>query len=725
VMCCSQHITLMLVLQFNFEINIFKSIKNLASSFGESLAEMTASMLQILHPKYRPDIDGLRAVAVLAVVSFHAFPSLLSGGFIGVDVFFVISGYLISTIIFENLDKNTFSFTDFYVRRIKRIFPALILVLVASYVFGWLVLTADEYKQLGKHIAAGAGFTSNLILWSEAGYFDNSAETKPLLNLWSLSIEEQFYIVWPFVLWLSWRLRVNVIFITVTVACVSFYLNIKGVKNDQIGVFYSPLTRFWELLSGSLLAWYSINKINFFSKSDSTIYILFSKLFYKNYQKNKKFLSNFTAFIGFIFLTYGFLSINKNTSFPGFWAIIPVMGAIFVILAGPKAWINHKILSSRIFVWFGLISYPLYLWHWPLLAFARIISGDIPSSSIRILVIFLSIVLAWLTYALIERPIRFGKGGKIKVLALIVIIAIVGYTGYNAYDRDGLKFRKVERLHGFTKHLDWQIPDTEGCSKKFNIFPCQISKESVRLMIIGDSHAGHLYPGLVKIVRDDIGIFTGGTCTPLRDVKMYVNNNQASHPCATNDYISKNLNSLDANPTVDIIILSSFWRPALTGQFLNQKERSFWGGIRLISNLPDEANLPSDELVYRGLKRTIGDLLVRKKEVILVRDTPDFEKDIRDECLKRFSITASFDCKLPRSTFDNQRVKENQLINKLVSDFPELKVYDPFDILCNYSVCHLVKNGMPLYRDQHHLSVYGSYLVGSSIVEKYLPDLKR
>lgn len=218
------------------------------------------------HPKYRPDVDGLRAIAVLAVVFFHAFPSLIRGGFVGVDVFFVISGYLISTIIFENLDRGTFSFSEFYARRIKRIFPALILVLVACFVFGWFVLLADEYKQLGKHIAASAGFISNIIFWNEAGYFDNAQETKPLLHLWSLGIEEQFYILWPLVIWVIWKRKFNLLTITFFLAIASFMLNLKGVQQDAVATFYSPQTRFWELLSGSLLAWTAVYKKLEFAK---------------------------------------------------------------------------------------------------------------------------------------------------------------------------------------------------------------------------------------------------------------------------------------------------------------------------------------------------------------------------------------------------------------------------------------------------------------------------
>src|SRR5260370_40148903 len=161
----------------------------------------------LTHPKYRPDIDGLRAVAVLLVVGFHAFPDWVKGGFIGVDIFFVISGFLISTIIFENLERNSFSFIAFYSRRIRRIFPALLVVLIAAFAIGRFTLLPDEYRQLGKHIAGGAGFVANFVLWNESGYFDRAAETKPLPHLWSLGIEEQFYIVFPLLLWLAWQRR--------------------------------------------------------------------------------------------------------------------------------------------------------------------------------------------------------------------------------------------------------------------------------------------------------------------------------------------------------------------------------------------------------------------------------------------------------------------------------------------------------------------------------------
>ena len=183
---------------------------------------MKNNLADPIHPKYRADIDGLRAIAVLSVVGFHAFPARLVGGFIGVDIFFVISGFLISTIIFSNLERGYFDLIDFYSRRIKRIFPSLLVVLLSCLLFGWFVLLANEYRQLGKHTAAGAGFISNLVFWNESGYFDSDSDTKPLLHLWSLGIEEQFYLIWPLVLFICWKIRQRLLVVTALVLLISF-----------------------------------------------------------------------------------------------------------------------------------------------------------------------------------------------------------------------------------------------------------------------------------------------------------------------------------------------------------------------------------------------------------------------------------------------------------------------------------------------------------------------
>lgn len=422
-------------------------VTNLSLSSGNNQQGRSVTQSTLSHPKYRPDIDGLRAVSVLAVVIFHAFPELLKGGFIGVDVFFVISGYLISTILFENLAKGTFSFTEFYARRIKRIFPALFLVLITCFVIGWFTLPAAEFKQLGKHILSGAGFLSNITLWNEAGYFDTSAEVKPLLHLWSLGIEEQFYFFWPIILWICWKQKLNLLAITVLFIAISFYLNVTGIRNDQVATFYSPQTRFWELLCGSLLAWLTLYKREAFT-SFAAKFDLWIASFNRsaNNQNNKNTLANFLSIFGLILLVYGFLRINKELSFPGKWALVPVLASVFLISAGTKAWVNQHVLSHRIVVWFGLISFPLYLWHWPLLSFARIIDSEIPSVTVRLLAVILSVLLAWLTYRFIETPIRTANHNKIKVSVLVILVTIAGAMGLVTFLKDGLGFRAFSRF---------------------------------------------------------------------------------------------------------------------------------------------------------------------------------------------------------------------------------------------------------------------------------------
>lgn len=429
-----------------------------------SQTEMTTPTPHLSHPKYRPDIDGLRAVAVLSVVAFHAFPAWMKGGFIGVDVFFVISGFLISTIIFENLDRGTFSFAEFYARRIKRIFPALIVVLSACLIFGWFSLLPEELNQLGKHILGGAGFVSNLVLWSESGYFDNSAETKPLLHLWSLGIEEQFYIVWPFLVVAAWRRRLNIFYVTISLLIASFALNIWLIHTNPVATFYSPLTRFWELLCGSLLALYAVRKGNT-SILKSQVLTTKENLSFRLGQiiTNIFVTPSLISFVGLGLLIGGFYLINKNLEFPGYWALMPIFGSVLIIVAGPNAWLNRKILSTKIFVWFGLISFPLYLWHWPLLSFGRILYFDTPPLKYRILAVLLSVLLAWLTMKFVERPLRFGlKKSSLKVFvlsSLLFSLAFLGAVFFNSNFQDTHSFEKlsVKRKgeHAIGTSLTW------------------------------------------------------------------------------------------------------------------------------------------------------------------------------------------------------------------------------------------------------------------------------
>ena len=534
-----------------------------------------ADQTHLAHPKYRADIDGLRAIAVLSVVGFHAFPFWVQGGFIGVDIFFVISGFLISSIIFENLHRDSFSFIEFYSRRIKRIFPALLVVLTASFVFGWIVLFPDEYRLLGKHIFGGATFIENFFYWRESGYFDNAADTKPLLHLWTLAIEEQYYIIWPLLLWFAWKKRFNLLTIAIAVAITSFALNIGKVHSDTVAAFYSPQTRFWELMAGSILAYIKLYKQSKFDAWLSAV------VYEKASDASSATVNNIQSLLGAALIGAGILVIKKEFSFPGWWAVLPTLGAVLIISAGPHAWFNRAILSRKILVWFGLISYPLYLWHWPLLSFAKIEESGIPSRGIRIAVVAISIVLAWLTYSLIEKPIRFGKYSNAKTITLIVFMAIVGFVGYTSYSLGGLPFRfknQMEFLEYFDNSLpEWKYFEKMGLLEKTrndcNFYDIQkyrigavtriplaeINKscytrditKANSVFIWGDSHAQQLYFGLSQNLPKDWQILqvASSGCPP--------NANPITDP--TIDYCSKsNLFALNAikNTKPNIVIVA-------------------------------------------------------------------------------------------------------------------------------------------------------------------------
>lgn len=398
---------------------------------------MKTNQTQLLHPEYRPDIDGLRAVAVLAVVIFHAFPSSLKGGFIGVDIFFVISGFLISTIIYKGLQTGTFSFVDFYSRRVRRIFPALLVVISATFAFGFFILSADEFSRLGKLVAAGIGFIANLVLWSEAGYFDAETATKPLLHLWSLGIEEQFYVIWPLLLLFAWKRKFKLLAVISIVLLLSFIINILGIRNDPVATFYSPLTRIWELLFGSLLAWVMVFRKESFTYLNSEMNIYLSSMNFITKTRYERLFPNFLSTTGIILFLIGFLKISEESYFPGFWALIPTFGTVLIIMAGTEAWINKKILSNKVAVWFGLISYPLYLWHWPLLSYGRIFYDKTPPSGFRWVAILLSILLAWLTVKYIEKPLRYSKKkSRSKVIYLSGFAMFMIFTGLLVSETD-------------------------------------------------------------------------------------------------------------------------------------------------------------------------------------------------------------------------------------------------------------------------------------------------
>ena len=656
-------------------------------------------MVKLIHPKYRADIDGLRAIAVLSVVLFHAFPTLqlsifpslhIAGGFIGVDIFFVISGFLISTIIFDNLEKGSFSFVEFYSRRIKRIFPALLLVLITCFAFGWFALLADEYKQLGKHIAGGAGFVSNFVFWNESGYFDNTAETKPLLHLWTLGIEEQFYIIWPLLLWAAWKGKFNLLTITLVIATISFVLNIKGVRTDPVATFYSPQTRFWELLIGSILAYVTLYKPNIFPAEKLNAF-LNTIIYSHSAQANPNTFRNIQSFIGTALIVTGLLTITKEGYFPGTLALLPTLGAVLIISAGQQALVNRLILSNRILVWFGLISFPLYLWHWPLLSFARIVESETPTINIRIAVVVISIVLAWLTYKFIEKPIRFGRFGNVKTIVLAALMVIVGTAGYFVYIHAEEKAPKL--ISEAMDNCIQNFPDWTTITDR----PCIIQpKTHNAIAIIGDSHAAQLFPGMSEILapNEGIAVFNASCAAPYINVTTLLKENIKLRE---RNYQLMNLG-------YDYIIKD----PAIKTVVLAHNPYCSYGDAQDKTNLADK---DFNHVLKEGMKRTFSALIAANKQIVVLFDNPSLPFDPKLCVARPFRLTQKNDhCSFPRKIFDSNVVYSNyrSLVESTIINYPQIKTLNLSELLCDKANCYASKNGQLLYSDKSHLSDAGS-----------------
>ena len=671
---------------------------------------------QLTHPRYRADIDGLRAIAVLSVVGFHAFPGLMRGGFVGVDVFFVISGFLISSIILPNLGAGGFSFAAFYSRRIKRIFPALIIVLATCYVIGWFVLLSGEYAQLGKHIFAGAGFASNFILWSESGYFDNAADTKPLLHLWSLGIEEQFYIAWPLLLWWGWKRRCSLLWLTLTLLAASFVFNVYRIRADQVGVFYSPLTRMWQLLAGATLAYLSLHGVDMYSAVRGRMVRVIGVSGFSNAQ----------SLFGAAAIAIGILVISTDRLFPGWWALLPTLGACLLIAAGPAAIVNRTLLANRVLVWFGLISYPLYLWHWPLLSFARIVESARPDRSIRIAAVLASIGLAWLTYRFIEMPIRRGGGAVAKVIVLVVLMVVVALVGYDLYRREGFPLRENQEI---ANQFIGKFPESLGCvanhpyaeGASCYASPKQYAKT---VLVLGDSHGEAFAPGFVRAFEGgrlpyNLLIVAKGGCMPFANTEFFQDTGMP-HECRK-VFLGALNNAISDKEIVSVIIIARHaWRVETRGFGEIEKDESPHSWHYSYDNGRVTTKL-SSEAYSLGLADTLNLLTRAGKQVIFVDQLPELGFEPK-ACVRR-SISQFFKsggedgrCEVSVAAVEQRQARYRKIVASVLPQFPQVGRFDPTPYLCHDGRCSPMQGGRMMYRDDDHISAMGAEFLAAEIV---------
>jgi len=636
------------------------------------------AQINISHLPYRPDIDGLRALAVLSVVLFHAFPEIIHGGFIGVDIFFVISGYLISSIIFKGLDSGSFSFTNFYIRRIKRIFPALIGVLISCLAFGWFSLLSDEFQHLGKHTFGASTFTNNFMFWSESGYFDNNSNTKPLLHLWSLSIEEQFYLLWPLLLWwiYKWKAHLGKILLGLVVGFTVLHFYI--FHPDRVAAFYAPYARFFELIFGASVAY---NHLKLKTKV--------------THSSNKRFKS-IQSFIGLGLILIGIHIITKESHFPGWYALLsPVLGAVLIIDSPQDSFINKHLFSNKVMVWIGLVSYPLYLWHWPLLSFGYIIESQMPTLGIRIALIILAMILATLTYYFIEKPIRFGnaKTWKRKVIFLLLLMIALGAIGGVIYKKNGLIQRKaaspVIKYQGDTGHvLFHHYPyqhfylctpqNIQDAALRWNgAIRCFQSKKDqpIDVAIVGDSHAEHLFIGLSEALPSKNIVYYSRPTLPI------LGNKEFNHVF---DYVLSNEN-------IKIIVLDAYWA--------NRKNE-----------------LPKDTSLLDGLTNTAHAFQSNNKHTVIIDDVPVFSFDPK-QCKFSRPLSSKNNCIEDKKYFDRKYQIYIPTI-ELLKKNKEITVINTVPLFCNDQNCSMEKNGKLLYRDDQHLNIEGSRYIGKFIADE-------
>ncbi|MBT4732603.1 acyltransferase [Candidatus Woesearchaeota archaeon] len=660
------------------------NLKNKKSFIGEHLQKAHLSKND-----YRPDLDALRGIAVLAVIIFHAFPSLIPGGFVGVDIFFVISGYIISKHIVEQLGCGNFQIKEFYKRRIKRIFPALILVLLFVIIIGWVVLTPGEYELIGRSIAGGAAFAANFVFWHEAGYFDTAANTKPLLHLWSLGVEEQFYIFWPIVIstiYVKYKQHFGQILLALTT--LSLIYSVFLVQNNTVADFYSPLTRFWELSLGSIIAYQEKN--NRLHLSSQIIRLL--------------------PIVGIILIISSFFIIEKNYKFPGSWALLPTIGTGMLIYSGTLGSSFNKIfLSSPVLIWIGLISYPLYLWHWPLLVFSRIMNSDSLSTEASILTLAISFFLAWVTYKYVELNIRFTNKQKYTTI-LIIIMIIIFILGVAIKKMDGFKFRMNSVLSGDVSTLilgadreklfnTCGLPLDDVDKYQFCLSSNTINKASIA--VIGDSKSEALFYGIAREVPNDINAILIGSVRP-----PHVNKKQVKNQLAVDTILEQN--------SIKTVIIAN----ALRSIFKIDSDTGF---------IKPNANHKTKDWIHR-YSNMIKKFEESGKKVIFVIDNPTLP-DPRNCISGGMTSSALLNKVLTREKNSRCSIKysDHMLGTKAYKDFvkdlsllhPNLRIYDPMPILCDIdnNICSTVTNNKFLYSYSDHISDYANSLIAKDIIK--------
>jgi peptidoglycan/LPS O-acetylase OafA/YrhL len=654
--------------------------------------------------KYRPEIDGLRALAIIPVILFHGGLKVFSGGYIGVDVFFVISGYLITTILIEDMENDSFKIVHFYERRARRILPALFFVMLMCVSFAYILMLPSEIKDFSQSLVAVSLFVSNILFWQKTDYFASAAEEKPLLHTWSLAVEEQYYILFPIFLLLVWRFGKNRLFLLIIIMTViSFLFSEWGWRNHPSANFYFALTRAWELLAGSIAA-FIIQK--------------------KGIQKN-----NLLSLIGLSAILFAIFAFDRSTPTPSIYTLVPILGTMLLIIYSKDTFVAN-VLRKKQFVGIGLISYSAYLWHQPLFAFTRIRISNEPSAVIVIALSLLSLLLAFLSWKFIENKFRNKNFiSRNKFFALAIIIGILFISFDKLVDKtNGIQNRfskEIIQLDNFRKNQE-KLRDSScylitGFDKREK---CVLgNKENIKGVLIGDSHAQMLWNPLSQKLTD-IGIgmysFTGGGCPPIFNVYR---RDIANSKCVK--YNDEVFNFLKEQKEIDFILLSGRWTIYVERKRFDNKEGGVEPGEDAYLDVLNEKN--TEQLRKKKLLKNISDsleiFLSSNKKIYVVSPVPEVGfiptiKMIKNLLNNKTLITPThnYDVFLER----NNRIRS---LFRNIEETDKVRIFDISNFFCNTATrrCDTFKDKLkPFYIDNDHLSSYGSEI----IVDDFISWLK-
>lgn len=634
--------------------------------------------------QYRREIDGLRTLAVIPVILFHAGFETFSGGYVGVDIFFVISGYLITSIILNEKEKNIFSLVRFYERRARRILPALFFVLIVSLPFAWCLLLPTDMETFAKGLISVSTYSSNILFWRETGYWGTTNELNPLLHTWSLAVEEQYYILFPLFLMLMWRFRKRTILVSFfAIAISSLALSEWAAFNKPSANFFILPTRGWELAIGANIA-----------------FILFYRPFSANRILEHKFTSESAGIAGLIAIAFSIHCYDSRTPFPGLLALAPTLGTALIITFSNSTTFVGRLLSHRLLVGLGLISYSAYLWHQPLFAFSRHHSLAEPNELQILALTLLTFPLAFLSWKYIEFPFRsrdtFSRksifGISIFFTAFFILLGIAGINTHGFENRaasSNLTFDTIQKTFSANTGLD------DLCDSDFNLYPECRTSDQPEILVWGDSFAMHIVQSILSSKPDARVIqMTKSACGPFVDIAP-VNHNFPAKNCL--EFNSQVLSWLKSNKMTKFVVLSS----PLVEYLADDSILQYRDGYRVIAT-PD--------IIRNELLKTLKFIEKLGVTPVLISPTPSNGTNL-GRCLVRSVYFGGNpdNCNFYRKDMLDIRVRAFRLLDDIKEEFNIIRIDD---LICDEEICHTQIGSVNLYRDGGHLTKEGATTLG-------------